>query len=84
MVWCDKIIVQIVLQFWRGTLEQAQEEFQERVSRGEMTLVIEGLSEDAAQELPSEEDIESELQILLASGVSPSEVCKAQLIQLNL
>lgn len=50
--------------------------------RGEMTLVIEGLSEDAAQELPSEEDIESELQILLASGVSPSEVCKAQLIQM--
>lgn len=43
--------------------------------RGEMTFVIEGLSEDDAQELPSVEDIESELQILLGSGVSPSEVC---------
>jgi 16S rRNA C1402 (ribose-2'-O) methylase RsmI len=53
------------LQFWRGTLEQAQKEFEERNPRGEMTLVIEGLSESAANELPSEEDVKLELRTLL-------------------
>jgi len=36
--------------------------------------VIEGLSETAADELPSQEDIELELRTLLDAGVSPSEV----------
>ena len=64
-----------MFQFWRGTLEQAQKEFEERIPRGEMTLVIEGLSESAANELlPSEEDVTLELRTLLDAGVSPSEV----------
>ena len=61
-------------QFWRGTLKQAQREFEERNPRGEMTLVIEGLAESAANELPSEEDVKIELRVLLNAGVSPSEV----------
>lgn len=64
----------ILFQFWRGTLEQAQKEFEERNPRGEITLVIEGLSESAANELPSEEDVKLELRTLLDAGVSPSEV----------
>jgi hypothetical protein len=36
--------------------------------------VIEGLSESAANELPSEEDVKLELRTLLDAGVSPSEV----------
>ncbi|KAG0554000.1 hypothetical protein KC19_12G055000 [Ceratodon purpureus] len=63
-------------EFWRGTLEQAQKEFEERNPRGEMTLVIEGLSESAANELPSEEDVKLELRTLLDAGVSPSEASR--------
>ena len=39
-----------------------------------MTLVIEGLSESAAEQLPSEEDIGCQLQTLMTAGISPSEV----------
>lgn len=63
-------------EFWRGTLEQAQREFEQRNPRGEMTLVIEGLSETAADELPSEEDVELGLRTLMDAGVSPSEASR--------
>ncbi|XP_073386864.1 uncharacterized protein [Physcomitrium patens] len=63
-------------EFWRGTLQQARKEFEERNPRGEMTLVIEGLSESAADELPTEEDVKAELRALLDSGVSPSEASR--------
>ena len=35
---------QVHEEFWRGTLDDAAAEFTERKPRGEITLVIEGLS----------------------------------------
>ena len=37
-------VYQVHEEFWRGTLDDAAAEFTERKPRGEITLVIEGLS----------------------------------------
>jgi len=66
------------LQFWRGTLGEANEAFATRQPKGEITVLIEGqlISVD---ETPSEDFLEHELRELMAKGHTLSAVH----IQLN-
>jgi hypothetical protein len=61
-------------QFCRGTLEQIRKQFEDQSSRGEITLVIEGIPQSASKQILSEEEIEAQLRSLIAAGISPSEV----------
>jgi 16S rRNA C1402 (ribose-2'-O) methylase RsmI len=61
------------LQFWRGTLGEANEAFATRQPKGEITVLIEGklISVD---ETPSEDFLEHELRELTAKGYTLSAV----------
>jgi 16S rRNA C1402 (ribose-2'-O) methylase RsmI len=61
------------LQFWRGTLGEANEAFATRQPKGEITILIEGklMSND---ETPSDDFLEHELRELTAKGHTLSAV----------
>ena len=61
-------------EFWRGTVQEAVEEFERRGPRGEFTWVIEGGSEEEV-ELTDEEVIEA-LEGAMGEGNSPSQAAK--------
>ncbi|KAJ7535387.1 hypothetical protein O6H91_12G031000 [Diphasiastrum complanatum] len=63
-------------EFWRGTLDQALKEFQERDPRGEVTLLVAGLPESSMERFPTLEELESRLKNLIDAGESPSEAAR--------
>jgi 16S rRNA (cytidine1402-2'-O)-methyltransferase len=67
------LILLYILQFWRGTLGEANEAFATRQPKGEITVLIEGklISDD---EIPSEDFLEHELRELTAKGYTLSAV----------
>src|SRR6266508_3025511 len=56
-----------IVQFWRGTLGEANEAFSTRQPKGEITVLIEGKL-IAIDDAPSEEFLEHELRELTAKG----------------
>ncbi|XP_077243021.1 tetrapyrrole (Corrin/Porphyrin) Methylase isoform X2 [Tasmannia lanceolata] len=58
-------------EFWRGTLGEAIEEFSIRHPKGEITLLIEGNTNNTA-DIPSEAQLEHELRDTISSGHSLS------------
>jgi 16S rRNA C1402 (ribose-2'-O) methylase RsmI len=62
-----------MLQFWRGTLGEANEAFATRLPKGEITLLIEGNS-ISADETPSDDFLEHELKEMMAEGHALSSV----------
>ncbi len=69
-------------EFWRGTLEEAINHYQNLQPKGEFTLVISG----AKPEKPelSETTIKAELQELIAQGISRSQASRQLAQQTNL
>ncbi len=65
-------------EFWRGTMTEAAQFFQEHPVKGEITILLAG-AESLSKEYPSEE-IELFLQDLLQKGLSPSQA-SAQLAE---
>ena len=73
-------------EFWRGTLDEAREEFERRAPRGEITLLIEGYGDGSAstaasddesdEDIPSASSVEEALRAMLADGHSPSEASR--------
>eukprot|EP00897_Mesotaenium_endlicherianum_P000295 jgi/Mesen1/10266/ME000778S09603 len=62
-------------EFWRGTLQQAVDEFERRQPRGEFTLVLEGAAQrSTAWDLEDGVDLEASVRSLLSGGLSPSQV----------
>jgi 16S rRNA (cytidine1402-2'-O)-methyltransferase len=68
-------------EFWRGSLEDAIAYFSDRAPKGEFTLVLAGASEPTAP-IWTDEKLVSELQSLVAEGVSRSEASR-QLAELT-
>lgn len=70
-------------EFWRGSLAEAIAHYNQQEPKGEFTLILAGVSLEKPQ--LSEEAIKSELQQLLAQGVSRSQASRqlAQLTQLS-
>lgn len=63
----------LLLQFWRGSLGEAKQEFLIRQPKGEITLLIEG-KEETKTENPTESQLEQELAVLISDGHSLSSV----------
>lgn len=61
------------MQFWRGTLGEANEAFATRQPKGEITVLIEG-NLISADETPSEDFLEHELRELMEKGHTLSAV----------
>lgn len=68
-------------EFWRGTLAEAKEIYQEKQPKGEFTLVIAGV-EKAEVCCLSEEELKAELRGLLAGGMTRSQASR-QLAELT-
>ncbi|XP_059637084.1 uncharacterized protein LOC132279168 isoform X1 [Cornus florida] len=62
-------------EFWRGTLEEANEAFSTQQPKGEITLLIEG-NTNCVVETPSESQLENELRELISNGHSLSMAVK--------
>ncbi|CAN0906591.1 Ribosomal RNA small subunit methyltransferase I, partial [Linum grandiflorum] len=62
-------------EFWRGTLREAKEAFNNRQVKGEITVLIEGNS-NCLVETPSELQLEHELQDLISQGHCLSQAVK--------
>jgi len=60
--------------FWRGTLGEAVQAWQEQIPKGEFTLVIGGVTEGVVTRSPQELAIE--VQQLLDQGLSLSQACR--------
>lgn len=72
-LWYTVLSFAYILQFWRGTLGEANEAFASRQPKGEITILIEGkLTSD--DETPSEEFLEHELRELTSKGHTLSAV----------
>lgn len=69
-------------EFWRGSLKEAMEYYQDREPKGEYTLIIAG-AEIVTTEL-SEIEIKEELKILLDEGVSKSQASRQLAQKTNL
>lgn len=66
-------------QFWRGTIGEAEDAFLTHQPKGEITVLIEGMTvieEDAL----SESQLENELAELISNGHSLSTVCEVLII----
>mmetsp|Transcript_8003 Transcript_8003/g.22935 ORF Transcript_8003/g.22935 Transcript_8003/m.22935 type:complete len:215 (+) Transcript_8003:978-1622(+) len=66
-------------EFWRSTLEEAKEEFSNRLPRGEITLTIEGRHQDGTRQplqLLNSVTAEDRVAQLLSEGTSVSDVSK--------
>ncbi|MBD2480858.1 MULTISPECIES: 16S rRNA (cytidine(1402)-2'-O)-methyltransferase [Planktothrix] len=61
-------------EFWRGTLAEAVQYYQDHNPKGELTLVIAGVTETAT--LLTEDQIKAELQRLIQEGMSHSEASR--------
>lgn len=61
-------------EFWRGTLAEAVQYYQEHNPKGELTLVIAGASESPTP--LTEEQLKAELERLLQQGISRSEASR--------
>lgn len=61
-------------EFWRGTLVKAVQYYQEHNPKGELTLVIAGVSESPTP--LTEEQLKAELERLLQQGISRSEASR--------
>ena len=61
-------------EFWRGTLVEAVQYYQEHNPKGELTLVIAGASESPTP--LTEEQLKAELERLLQQGISRSEASR--------
>jgi 16S rRNA (cytidine1402-2'-O)-methyltransferase len=61
-------------EFWRGTLAEALAHYEMEAPKGEFTLVIEGMP--AAPQVFSETALKSELERLLAAGVSRGDASR--------
>ncbi len=61
-------------EFWRGTLAKAVQYYQEHNPKGELTLVIAGVSESPTP--LTEEQLKAELERLLQQGISRSEASR--------
>lgn len=72
--------INFVDQFWRGTLAKAKEVFSAHQPKGEITLLIEGMTiiED---ETLSESELENELRELISKGHSLSMVMWSRLVK---
>ncbi|XP_031503447.1 uncharacterized protein LOC116266382 isoform X2 [Nymphaea colorata] len=62
-------------EFWRGTLGEAKEAFSSYQPKGEITILVEG-KRDSAAEVPSEAEIAHELRELVSNGHSLSMAVK--------
>lgn len=62
-----------ILQFWRGTLGEANEAFASRQPKGEITVLIEGQL-TSVDETPSDDFLEHELRELMTKGHTLSAV----------
>jgi len=64
-------------EFWRSSLGEAWEEFNERGPRGEFTMVIEGCRKAVNGDVPATDDeIITALNEACRSGISPSQAAK--------
>lgn len=61
-------------QFWRGTVGEAVQAWQEQVPKGEITLVLGGNTETVLP--PSRQDLVAEVQALVDQGFSLSQACR--------
>lgn len=62
---------------WRGTLEDALDEFSSRGPRGEFTMVIEGLLDTKGSESSvGDDEIVGALRTAMSAGVAPSQAAK--------
>ncbi|CAD5982067.1 Ribosomal RNA small subunit methyltransferase I [Planktothrix tepida] len=61
-------------EFWRGTLAEAVQYYQDHNPKGELTLVIAGITETATP--LTEDQIKAELQRLIQEGMSHSEASR--------
>jgi 16S rRNA (cytidine1402-2'-O)-methyltransferase len=68
--------------FWRGTIAEAIEIYQQHEPKGEYTIIIAGNSESELLNL-SEREIRTEVNKLLAQGISKSEASKYLAQQTN-
>ena len=62
-------------EFWRGTLTEAIELYQEKQPKGEFTLVISGVEKTEKISL-SETELKAELQALIAQGMTRSQASR--------
>lgn len=62
------------IQFWRGTLQSASNEWEVRIPKGEITLLIQGVKRGEEKEVASEEEIEERLTELFLTGASSTQV----------
>lgn len=69
-------------EFYRGTIEDALQEFTARAPRGEFTMVIEGAAEGGRPER-SDEEIRAALQRHVRGGAAPSVAAKAAAAELQ-
>jgi len=60
--------------FWRGSLQEAVQAWQDNPPKGEITLVIGGLEEAVAT--PSSQELVHEVQKLIDQGLSLSQACR--------
>ncbi len=61
-------------QFWRGTLENAVQYYQDHNPKGEITLVIAGITETPT--VITEDQLKTELQCLLQQGITRSQASR--------
>ena len=69
-------------EFFRGTIEEALQEFTTRAPRGEFTMVIEG-GADSGRPERTDDEIRAALQRHVRSGAAPSAAAKAAAAELQ-
>ena len=70
-------------EFWRGTIAEAIDFYQQKQPKGEYTIIVAGNDESEMLEL-SPEEIKQELKTLMDNGMSKSEASKYLAKQTNL